>query len=67
MIRNKIKVNFFLEDGCDQEQGEASSHWLPINFSIYSELFHELISNAIDEWLTNNNIEKNTECQLHRP
>ena len=58
-IRNKIKVVFFVEDGCSQDDDEASSHWQPINFSIYNPLFPELIQIAIDEWLMNNTIEKN--------
>ena len=58
-IRNKIIVNFFVEDGCSQEKGEASSHWRPVNFDIYSELFPELIQLAIDEWLEDNTIRKN--------
>ena len=57
-IRNKIKVDFFLEDGCSQDEGEASTRWKPINFEIYSELFPELISLAIDEWLSENMIAK---------
>jgi hypothetical protein len=58
-IRNKIKVDFFVEDGCSQGEGEASSHWQPINFAIYSELFPEIIQHAIDEWLSENMIAKN--------
>lgn len=59
MIRNKIKVSFFLEEGCNQEDGEASSHWEPINFSIYSNLFPDLIQDAIDQWLADNAISHN--------
>ena len=56
MIRNKIKVCFFVEDGCKQEDDEASAHWEPINFQIYSSLFPELIQEAIDQWLVDNEI-----------
>ncbi len=59
MIRNKIRVSFFLEDGCNQEAGEASAHWAPINFQIYSNLFPELIQEAIDQWLADNTITHN--------
>jgi len=59
VIRNKIKVCFFLEDGCSQEAGEASAHWEPINFQIYSNLFPELIHDAIAQWLANNTISQN--------
>lgn len=51
MIRNKIRVCFFLEDGCRQEDDEASAHWEPINFQIYNNLFLELVQDVIDQWL----------------
>ena len=63
-IRNKIKVTFFVEDGCSQDEGEASAHWETINFSIYSELFPELIQHAIDEWLQDNVIAKHTAYEV---
>jgi len=56
MIRNKIRVEFFLEDGCSQEEGEVGTSWQPINFSIYSSLFIDLITEAIDEWLSENTV-----------
>ena len=56
MIRNKVKVIFFVEDGCYQNEGEASAHWEPINFAVYSSLFPELIQDAIDGWLEDNTI-----------
>ena len=56
MIRNKVKVIFFVEDGCKQEDDEASAHWEPINFQIYSGLFPDLIQEAIDQWLVYNEI-----------
>jgi hypothetical protein len=59
MIRNKIKVEFFLEDGCSQDEGEVSRHWQPINFSIYSTIFYELIEIAMDEWIEDHTIKKN--------
>ena len=58
MIRNKIKVTFFVEDGCSQKDNESSSHWKPLNFEIYSDVFVGIIKIAIDEWLSNNIIEK---------
>lgn len=59
MIRNKVKVCFFVEDGCKQEDDEASAHWEPINFQIYNNLFPELIQEAIDQWLADNTITHN--------
>ena len=64
MIRNKIKVEFFVEDGCSQSEGEASSHWQPLNFAIYSELFPQLIQEAIDGWLSENVIDKNVAYEV---
>ena len=60
MIRNKIRVCFFLEDGCRQEDDEAGAHWGPINFQIYSKLFPELVQEAIDQWLVENTIAPNS-------
>ena len=57
-IRNKIKVDFYLEDGCSQEAGEANTSWQPINFAIYNILFIGLINEAIEEWLNDNTIKK---------
>lgn len=57
-IRNKIKVDFHLEDGCKQEDGEANVEWQPINFSIYDPLFYELVGEAVDSWLDENTIVK---------
>ena len=51
MIGNKVLVNFLLEDGCSQEEGEVNLSWTPINFRIYSHLFTELIEQACDEWV----------------
>ena len=58
-IRNKIKVIFYLEDGCTQEADEVSSHWSPINFEIYSDLFPDLIQEAIGDWLSENTVDEN--------
>jgi hypothetical protein len=56
-ISNKILVTFFLEDGCSQEEGEVSVSWVPINFSIYSPLFHEMVDIAVGEWLSDNKLD----------
>lgn len=58
-IRNKILVTMFLEDDCKQEDDEVSISWVPINFAIYSELFHGLINESIEEWLGNNKLKHN--------
>jgi hypothetical protein len=52
MSKNKIIVNMFLEDGCKQEDGEVNTSWHPINFSIYDDLFFDLIKEAIEQWLS---------------
>lgn len=59
-IRSKIKVEFNLEDGCSQKDGEVNASWQTINFSIYSNLFIDMIDEAIAEWLSDNTIEKDT-------
>ena len=64
MIRNKIRVVFFLEDGCSQEEGEVGAHWTPINFAVYSDLFPELIKLAIDEWIDDNPMVVHTEYEV---
>lgn len=56
MIRNKILVVFNLEEGCSQDAGEVSSCWQPINFMIYHPLFTDLIVEAIDNWLGENEV-----------
>ena len=55
-ITNKIIVKFYLEPDCDQEEGETGVEWTPINFSIYSSLFPDLIQEAVDQWLDENKL-----------
>lgn len=55
-IRNKVIVNLHLEDGCKQEDDEVTISWTPINFSIYSDLFPEIIKSSIYDWLADNEI-----------
>jgi len=43
MPKNKILVDLWLEDGCSKEDGEVAVSWHPINFSIYSTLFPDMI------------------------
>lgn len=58
-IRNKILVTFYLEDGCNQDDDEVLTSWWLINFKIYSELFIDMINDAIQEWLSENRVEHN--------
>jgi len=55
-IRNKVLVKIYLEDGCKQEDDEVSICWVPVNFLVYSNLFQELIDNAVDDWLSENKL-----------
>ena len=64
MIRNKIRVEFFLQEGCSQEEGEVGISWSPINFAIYSSLFIDLIAEACDEWLSDNDVEVNESYEV---
>lgn len=56
MPANKMLVDLWLEAGCSQEEGEVSISWRPINFSIYSDLFQDMIRGAVDEWLAENKL-----------
>lgn len=64
MIRNKIKVEFYLDNGCSQENGEVSTCWQPINFSIYNSLFPDLINEAIDQWLSDNTVSQHVTYEV---
>lgn len=57
MIRNKVRVNLLLEKDCSQDDGEVSVSWSPINFDVYSDLFLGIITESVDEWLSENKIE----------
>jgi len=64
MANNKIMVDLILPDGHSQEDGEVDIRWKPINFWIYSELFPEMISEAVDQWLSENKLEVGVEHEL---
>ena len=64
MPKNKILVDLWLEDGCSKEDGEVAVSWHPINFSIYSTLFPDMIQEAIDEWIADHNIAKEHHYEL---
>jgi len=63
-IRNKIKINFYLEDGCKQEKGETNTQWEPLNFPIYNPLFYDLVGETIDYWLSENTVKANTTYEV---
>ena len=63
-IANKVIATVFLEDGCKQDDDEVSMHWRPINFDIYSELFPELITTSIYEWLSDRTLQINEVHEL---
>lgn len=48
---NIVLVQLHLEEGCSQDAGEVSIAWKPVNFMIYSELFPEMIYEAVAEYL----------------
>lgn len=62
MSANKILVEFFLEEGCKQEDDEVNTSWKPINFMIYDDLFFDLIKEAMSEWLSDHKLQN---YQLH--
>ena len=59
-MKNKILVSLYLESGCNQDEDETNIEWIPINFCIYSDLFPEIISESICQWLSENQLNK--EC-----
>ena len=48
---NLILVHLWLEEGCSQEEKEVSMSWKPINFMIYSSLFQDMVTEAVDGYL----------------
>lgn len=58
-IRNKVLVSLFLEEGYKQEDDEVTTSWRPLNFDIYSDLFPDLIQEAVDQWLMDNTLTVN--------
>lgn len=58
MISNKVLVNAFLDGG------DFEYNWTPINFSIYSGLFHELVELAVDDWFEDTNIKSGYQYEI---
>lgn len=48
-VSNMVLVHFWRESGCALD--EVSVSWKPINFMIYSDLFPDLIMEAADGWI----------------
>lgn len=63
-IRNKVIATIYLDDGCSQDDGEASISWRPVNFDIYNELFPDLIIEAVNEWLLSKRLIVNMSYEL---
>lgn len=49
---NLVLVHLWLESGCSQDDGEVSISWKPVNFMVYSDMFPEMIYEAIAEYLS---------------
>lgn len=64
MARNKVLVSLWLEEGCSQDEGEVQRRWHPINFSIYSTLFQDMVNQAVDNWLAENTMRTEIEYEL---
>lgn len=64
MAKNKVLVSLWLEEGCSQADDEVTRSWSPINFSIYSDLFPDMINEAIGDWLGENTMRVETEYEL---
>jgi len=54
----------YLEEDCKQEDDEVSISWTPINFAIYSELFTDLIQEAVNDWLNVSKLDKNKRYEV---
>ncbi len=52
---NKILATFFISEE-DGKKEDASAYWKPINFDIYDQLLPQLIQEAIDQWIDENDI-----------
>lgn len=63
-MKNKILVNLWLDKGCSQEDGEYYLSWNPINFSIYSELFQDIVEESVSEYLSNIKLKEETRYEL---
>jgi len=63
-IKNKVIVNLWLEDGCKQSEDEVSISWHPINFSIFSKLFQDMVYEGVDEWLSIHNLRTERRYEL---
>lgn len=64
MAKNKVLVSLWLEDGCSQDEGEVTRSWHPINFSLYSGLFQDMVYEAVDNWLSDNTMRVEIEYEL---
>lgn len=54
-MKNKVLVNLWRPFGCTMDEVDVS--WRPVNFDIYSNLFPEMIEEAAQEWLSENEIQ----------
>ena len=60
--KNKFIVNFWVESGNNPKE-EVDVSWKPINFEIYSDLFPDMIKEAVNNWIEEHdlNIEQQVE------
>ena len=64
MAKHKVLVDLWLAAGCSQDEDEVLISWKPINFSIYSDLFQDLVYDAVNEWLSENKLRHETDYEL---
>lgn len=63
-MQNLALVHAYLERGCSQAGDEVSIQWKPINFMIYSEMFPDMIMEAVREWLATFDMKPETDYEI---
>jgi hypothetical protein len=56
---NIVLVHLHLEEGCSQDEDEVDIQWKPVNFMVYSDLFQDMIYEAVDEYLSDITLKTN--------
>ena len=61
-VKNKVLVGLWRSEGHTME--EVAVEWVPLNFRIDSDLYHEMVEAAVDGWLQENELKENAGCEL---
>lgn len=63
MIKNKVIATVFWGDRGGSKD-DATISWHPINFSIYSDLFQEIVLMAVTEWIEDSDLQPEVQYEL---